>query len=231
MLNTPTHTFHQMVDEDKPREKLLNKGVEQLSTAELLALLLRSGTRNESAIDLAQRIYTQCHNNLNAMAKWSFEDFKEFKGIGEAKYTTLKAALELGHRRQLQEIPIRPSYRCSSDIYHLFHPILCDTPIEEFWVLLLNQACKSIKHCKISNGGIDATYADVRTILREALIARATQIVLVHNHPSGNATPSISDKQLTRKVKESAQIMNISVIDHLIITDGAYYSFADHGIL
>ena len=225
------YTIPQLADEDKPREKLLNKGVEILSTAELLAILLRSGSHDESAVELGKRIYTQSNNNLNNLAKWSFEDFKHFKGIGEAKFTALKAALELGHRRQLQEVQISPSYLCSSAIFRLFHPILCDAPLEEFWILLLNQACRSIKHCKISQGGIDGTYADVRAILREAIVARATQIALIHNHPSGNTQPSISDKQLTNKVKEAALIMNITVVDHLIITDGAYYSFADHGLI
>ena len=231
-MNIPQkHGIHQLADEDKPREKLLNKGVELLSSAELLAILLRSGTAQESAIDLAQRIYTESNNNLSTLAKWTLEDFKAFKGVGPAKFTTLKAALELGHRRQLQEVQTRASYRCSSDIYSLFHPILCDAAEDEFWILLLNPACKSIKHCRVSHGGIDGTYADVRSILREALIARATQIALIHNHPSGNTQHSLSDKQLTHKIKEAAQLMNITVVDHIIVTDGAYYSFADHGTL
>lgn len=224
-------TMHQWAEEDRPREKLLQHGVDQLTTVELIALLLGSGNNEDSAVDLARKLIKHCNEDLNQMAKWSSNEFMAFKGIGSAKYATLKAALELGNRRKVQEIKPRDTYRCSSDIYSLFHPLLCDAVQEEFWILLLNQACRIIKHTQISRGGIDGTYADVRSILREALIHRATQLVLIHNHPSGNTQPSISDKQLTYKIKESAQVMNITLIDHLIITDGDYYSFADHALL
>ncbi|EGJ70800.1 UPF0758 protein yicR [Bacteroides coprosuis DSM 18011] len=224
-------TMHQWAEEDRPREKLINQGAEQLTTVELIALLLGSGNKDESAVELARKMVLHCNEDLSQMAKWSSSEFMAFNGIGAAKYATLKAALELGNRRQSQEATQRKTYRCSTDIYQLFHPILCDAVQEEFWILLLNQACRIIKHTQISRGGIDGTYADVRSILREALVHRATQLVLIHNHPSGNTQPSISDKQLTQKIKEASLVMNILLIDHLIITDGNYYSFADKGIL
>lgn len=218
-------------EEDRPREKLLTYGAESLTTVELIALLLGSGNRDESAIDLARRILDSSEKDLNNMAKWSANEFMSFNGIGSAKYASLKAALELSNRRKSQIVEKRKTYRCSSQIYQLFQPILCDAVQEEFWILLLNQACKIIRHIKISSGGIDGTYADIRTILREALIHRATQMALIHNHPSGNTQPSLSDKQLTHRIKEACKIMNITLIDHLVVCDTDYYSFADNGIL
>lgn len=228
MKNAP---ILQWAEEDRPREKLLKQGVDSLTTVELIALLLGSGNRDESAIDLARKLLSHCNQDLNIMAKWSSNEFMMFNGVGVAKYASLKAALELSNRRSLQNVEKRKSYRCSKDIYSLFHPILCDAVQEEFWILLLNQACKIIRHIRISTGGIDGTYADVRSILREAIIHRATQMAIIHNHPSGNPSPSLSDKQLTHKIKTSAQIMNINLIDHLIVCDGQYYSFADSGII
>ena len=230
-LTTKSTPILEWAEEDRPREKLLTYGVENLTTVELVAILLGSGNREESAIDLARKILQHSKQDLNIMAKWSPSEFMAFNGVGVAKYAALKAALELSNRRRTTEVEKRKSFRCSKDINELFHPLLCDAVQEEFWILLLNQACKIIKHIKISSGGIDGTYADVRSILREAIINRATQMALVHNHPSGNTTPSISDKQLTRKIKESCSIMNITLIDHLIICESAYYSFADNGIL
>lgn len=218
-------------EEDRPREKLLNLGAESLSTVELIALLLGSGNREETAIDLARKLLLHSKKDLNEMAKWSSSEFMSFNGIGAAKYASVKAALELGNRRKSQTVEKRKTYQCSKDINELFQPILCDAVQEEFWILLLNQACKIIKHSKISSGGIDGTYADVRTILREALMYRATQMAIVHNHPSGNTNPSMSDKQLTHKIKESCKIMNINLVDHLVVCDADYYSFADNGIL
>lgn len=223
--------MHQWAEEDRPREKLINLGVEQLTTVELLAILLGSGNKEESVVELARKMMKHCNNDLCQLSKWSSADYFAFKGVGEAKYATLKAALELGYRRQKQEVIQRTTYQCAADINRLFQPILCDASQEEFWILLLNQACRIIKYTQISRGGIDGTYADIRSILRECLIHRATQLVLIHNHPSGNTQPSLNDKQLTQKIKEGSAIMNISLIDHLIITDGNYYSFADHGVL
>ena len=224
-------TINQWAEEDRPREKMMQKGAEALTDAELLGILIGSGSTDESAVSLMQRILASCDNNLNQLAKWEVRDFARFKGMGPAKSITVMAALELGKRRNLQMQAERLRISSSTDIYKLFHPLLCDLPTEEFWTLLLNQANKVIDKIRISRGGIDQTTADVRTILREALIKRATQIALVHNHPSGNVNPSNDDLKLTQAVQRAAQIMNIRLIDHLVITDGSYYSFNDEGRL
>ena len=202
-----------------------------LTDAELLAILIGSGNTEESAVALMQRVLAEADNNLHRLGKWQVRDFARFKGLGPAKSISIMAALELGKRRTLQERPERPAIRSSRDIYELFHPLLCDLATEEFWVLLLNQAARVIDKVRISRGGLDQTTADVRTILREALLARATQLALVHNHPSGNTTPSPDDARLTQAVRDAARLMNIHVLDHVIVTDGAYYSFNDEGRL
>ncbi len=223
--------INQWAEEDRPREKMMMKGAEALSDAELLAILIGSGNTDESAVSLMQRVLAACGNDLNSLAKWEVRDFSRFKGLGPAKSITVMAALELGKRRKLQERPERTTVRSSVDIYNLFHPLLCDLPTEEFWVLLLNHAARVIDRVRISRGGIDHTTADVRSILREALLQRATQIALVHNHPSGNPRPSTDDVQLTDRVRRAAETMNIRLIDHLVVTDGQYYSFCDEGRL
>lgn len=223
--------INQWAVEDRPREKMMQKGAEALSDAELLAILIGSGNTEESAVALMQRVLASCGNDLNQLGKWEARDFSRFKGLGPAKSITIMAALELGKRRKLQERPERITIRSSEDIYELFHPLLCDLPTEEFWVLLLNQASKVINKVRISRGGIDQTTADVRTILREALLQRAVQIILIHNHPSGNPRPSNDDRHLTELVKKAAQTMNIRLTDHIIVTDGKYYSFNDEGNL
>ena len=224
-------TINQWAEEDRPREKMMQKGAEALSDAELLGILIGSGSTDESAVSLMQRVLAACDNNLNLLAKWEVRDFSRFKGMGPAKSITVMAALELGKRRNLQMPAERLSIRSSADIYKLFHPLLCDLPTEEFWVLLLNQAAKVIDKTRLSRGGLDQTTADVRSILREALIKRATQIALVHNHPSGNIQPSNDDVRLTQAVQRAAATMNIRLIDHLVVTDGKYYSFNDEGRL
>ena len=193
--------INQWAAEDRPREKMMQKGAEALSDAELLAILIGSGNTEETAVTLMQRI-------LAAMA-----------------------SLELGKRRKLQERSGRTAIRSSADIYELFHPLLCDLAIEEFWVLLMNHTAKVIDKVRISRGGIDQTTADVRSILREALLQRATQIALIHNHPSGNPHPSNDDQRLTELVRKAAQTMNIHLTDHVIVTDGSHYSFNDEGLL
>lgn len=223
--------INQWAEEDRPREKMMQKGAEALTDAELLAILIGSGNTEESAVALMQRILAAAGNNLHRLGKWQVQDFARFKGMGPAKSITVMAALELGKRRTLQERPERVGIRSSQDIYELFHPLLCDLPTEEFWVLLLNQAARVIDKVRISRGGLDQTTADVRTILREALLQRATQLALVHNHPSGNTQPSTDDIRLTQSVQRAAQVMNIRVLDHVIVTDGAYYSFNDEGRL
>ena len=182
-------TIKQLAAEDRPREKMMLKGAEALSDAELLAILIGSGNAEESAVTLMQRVMNACGNDLNQLGKWEMRDFARFKGLGPAKSITIMAALELGRRRKLSQSAERPAIRCSTDIYELFHPLMCDLPTEEFWILLLNQAGKVIDKICISRGGIDQTTADVRTILREALLRRATQLILVHNHPLGQHPP------------------------------------------
>lgn len=224
-------TIPQWSEADRPREKMMQKGAEALSDAELLGILIGSGNTEESAVALMQRILAAAGNDLNTLGKWEVRDFARFKGMGPAKSITVMAALELGKRRKLQERRERAVIRSPQDIYELFHPLLCDLPTEEFWVLLLNQAARVIDKVRISRGGIDQTTADVRAILREALLQRATQIVLVHNHPSGNVQPSAEDRRLTQQVQQAARVMNIRVLDHLVVTDGRYYSFNDEGVL
>ena len=224
-------TIKQLAEADRPREKMMQKGAEALTDAELLGILIGSGNTDESAVALMQRILSACGNDLNRLAKWEVRDFARFKGMGPAKSITVMAALELGKRRNLQTPGERPAVRASTDIYRLFHPLLRDLPTEEFWVLLLNQAGKVIDKVRISRGGIDQTTADVRAILREALLQRATQIALVHNHPSGNVRPSNDDLRLTQVIQRAAQTMNIRLVDHLIVADGHYYSFNDEGNL
>ena len=224
-------TIRQLAEEDRPREKMMTKGSEALSDAELIAILIGSGNADESAVTLSQRMLASCSGDLNSLGKWRVENFCTFKGRGPAKSLTVMAALELGRRRKLQERTERTRITSSVDIYELFHPLMADLPTEEFWVLLLNRSNRVIDKVRISSGGIDQTTADVRTILREALLARATQMVLIHNHPSGNIQPSQEDKRITERIKGAGRLMNISVIDHVIVTDGAYYSFNDEGIL
>lgn len=223
-------TLKQLAEADRPREKMMQKGAEALSDAELLAILIGSGNTEESAVTLMQRILSAAGNNLNQLGKWEIRDFAAFKGMGPAKSLTIMAALELGKRRKWQRSE-RTTIHSSADIYDIFHPLLCDLPTEEFWILLLNQASKVIDKIRISRGGIDQTSADVRTILREALLARATQLVLIHNHPSGNTRPSTDDRRLTEMVQQAARNMNIRLTDHLIVTDGSYYSFHDEGVI
>ena len=223
--------INQWAEEDRPREKMMQKGAEALTDAELLAILIGSGNTEESAVSLMQRVLAEAGNNLHHLGKWQVRDFARFKGLGPAKSISIMAALELGKRRTLQERPERPTMRSSKDIYDLFHPLLCDLATEEFWVLLLNQAARVIDKIRISRGGLDQTTADVRTILREALLTRATQLALVHNHPSGNTQPSPDDTRLTQAVRDAARLMNIRVLDHVIVADGDYYSFNDEGRL
>ena len=227
----PKHklTINQWAEEDRPREKMMLKGVAALSDAELLGILIGSGNTEESAVELMRRILASCSNNLNELGKWDYRDYSGFKGIGPAKATTIMAALELGKRRKQQEVKERSQITCSADVYNIFHPLMCDLPQEEFWILLLNQSNKLIDKIRISSGGIDGTYADVRSILREAILQRATGIILCHNHPSGNPKPSQSDRRLTTTVRQGAETMNIRLSDHVIVCDDTYYSFADEG--
>jgi DNA repair protein RadC len=223
--------INQWSEDDKPREKLLLKGNTALSDAELLAILIGSGSRDESAVDLSKRILAAQQNNLNQLARLSISDLKKFKGIGEAKAITIMAALELGRRRRLEEALEIPKVTDSRTVYELLQPILGDLNHEEFWIVYLSQSNRVIGKWLASKGGITSTLVDVRLVLRKALELSATGIILSHNHPSGKREPSQSDKDLTRKMMDAAKVMDIQVLDHLIVTDHSYFSFADEGIL
>ena len=226
-INNSHLKITQWAEEDRPREKLLKKGASALTNAELLAILIGSGNQEESAVSLMQRVLSSCNNSLNSLSQWHLKEFLQFKGLGVAKGTALLAALEIAKRKATETTLQQPQIRYSDDIYKLFQPQLRDLTHEELWLLLLNQANKVLDSVKISSGGIDGTYADIRIILKQALLYNACNIVLIHNHPSGNCTPSSQDKELTKKIYESAQLMNIHLLDHLIIGQTSYYSFSD----
>lgn len=216
--------------EDRPREKMMAHGAGALSDAELLAILIGSGSRDETAVELMRRVLASCHNDLGELGKMGLDELCAFKGIGEAKAITVLAASELGKRRAAAENRReRVQIRSSEDIYRYFHPLLCDVSVEECWVLLLNQSLKVIDRVRLSVGGLAETSVDIRLVLREALLRRAPAIALCHNHPSGNVRPSVDDNRLTERLSQSASIMNIRLIDHIVLTDGAYYSYADEG--
>ncbi|MBC8083025.1 MAG: DNA repair protein RadC [Hymenobacter sp.] len=218
-------------EEDRPREKLMQKGRAALSDAELMAILLGSGTARLSAVDVAKLILKAADNDLNALARLSLKELMRHKGIGEAKAITIVAALELGRRRKEADAPARTIITNSTDIYHLIRPNLQDLPHEEFWVILLNRANVVMRKTSISRGGVAGTVADPKLIFKEALEQLASAVILVHNHPSGNRNPSAADIALTRKLKEAGHFLDLPVLDHLIYTDAGYYSFADEGML
>ncbi len=218
-------------EDDRPREKLQNLGRHVLSDAELLAILLGSGSRNESAVALAKRILLSVDNNLNQLGKQTLADLMKFKGVGEAKAITIAAATELGRRRQSSDFVERPVITCSRDAYLAIAPSLMDKPHEEFWMLLLNKANKVIGKIQMSSGGTDATIVDVKILFRKAIEGQAVSIVVCHNHPSGRLRPSQADLDLTKKIEESGKLIGIALLDHLIIGDGGYYSFADEGVM
>lgn len=222
-------SISQWAEEDRPREKMMMHGASALSNAELLAILIGSGTKDESAVELMRKVLDNYDNNLSRLGKCSVEELCRFKGIGSAKAITILAASELGKRRKDETPEERKQIRCSEDIYKYFHPVMCDLPIEECWVMLLNQASKIIDVIKISQGGLASTQVDVRCILREALLKRATSLIMSHNHPSGNIRPSADDDRLTQALFQASKVMNIRMLDHVIISDGQYYSYADEG--
>ncbi len=217
--------------EDRPREKLTQKGTANLSDAELLAILISSGTKNKSAVDLGRELLSLVDNNLNSLGKLSISDLKKINGIGTARAVTIAAALELGRRRKLAEGPDVSQIKCSKDVADIFQPLLSDLSHEEFWILFLNRSNKVINRMKLSQGGISGTVTDVRIVMKKALEYLSSGIIVCHNHPSGNLNPSESDTKITRKIKEAGDLMDIQLLDHLIITDNDYYSFADNGLL
>lgn len=224
-------SIHQLSEEDRPREKLLSRGRQQLSNAELLAILIGSGNKEKNAIELAQEILFSANNNLNELARLSIKDLTKFPGIGEAKAITIASALELGRRRKKDEVLAKPKVTSSRDCYDIISPYLLDLPHEEFWVLCLNRANQLIKAESISSGGFSGTVADPKVIFKKALDNNSSSVILVHNHPSGNLKPSSADVKITQQLKEAGVVLEIPVLDHLIFTDKDYFSFADEGIL
>ena len=218
-------------EEDRPREKLMGKGVASLSNAELLAILLRSGSKDDNAVELAQKILADFKNNLGELGKASLTQLKRYKGMGEAKAISIIAAMELGRRRNSGEIIEKKKIEASNDIFMLFHPMLSDLPHEEFWILFLNSSCRIIDMKRLSAGGLADTPVDVRLIMKMAIEQLASRIALCHNHPSGNPTPSNHDILATQKVKDGGKMLNIELVDHVIVGDNGYYSFADEEIL
>lgn len=224
-------SIKQWADDDRPREKLVHKGRSALSDAELIAILIGSGSRNESAVELAKRILASAGQNLNALGSLSINQLMHFKGIGQAKAVTIAAALEIGRRRRDTARGKILDIQCSQDVYELLYPHIGELGHEEFWIVYLNNANKVVHHAQLSKGGITGTLVDVRLVMRQALEYGSVGLILAHNHPSGTLKPSKADKALTEKVRLAAAALDIKVLDHLIITAKAYLSFADEGLL
>lgn len=214
---------------DMPREKLERLGAEALSNAELLAILIGSGSIKESAVDLMKRVMSDCNNNLNTLGKLTITDLMKYNGVGPAKAITILAACELGKRRQAEKPEERVKLDSALAIYKEMHPVMQDLDVEEGWVLLMNQNFKLIKKMCISRGGLTETAIDVRVIIKQAIMSNATVIALCHNHPSGGLRPSGADDSLTNKVKDACNLMRLFFLDHVIITDGGYYSYSEEG--
>ncbi|MDT0556895.1 RadC family protein [Patiriisocius hiemis] len=218
-------------EDDRPREKLLNKGRMALSDAELIAILIGSGSKNESAVALSKRILASVENNLNELGKLDTNELMAFKGIGEAKAVTIAAALELGRRRRMEDALVRKKITSSSDAFALLQPLIGELAHEEFWIVYLNNSNKVLQTSQLSKGGITGTIVDVRLVYKTAIQLGAVGIILAHNHPSGTLKPSQSDLDLTSKLKTAGNSLDIKVLDHIIVTQKAYFSFADNGTL
>lgn len=222
--------INQWAEDDRPREKFLLKGKSSLSDSELLAILIGSGSRNESAVQLCQRILFSVDNNLNQLGKLSIQKLTEFKGIGEAKAITIAAALELGRRRRTEDAEELKKITSSKAVFEIMQPIIGELPHEEFWILYLNNSNKVIHKAQLSKGGITGTVVDSRIVFKTAFEQNATSIILTHNHPSGKLVASDADKEITQKLKIAGRQLDVIVIDHIIITENGYYSFQDEGI-
>ena len=217
-------------EEDRPREKLLDKGRHILTEAELIAILIGSGSKDETAVELSKRILSSVGNNLNELGKLTVQELNKFKGIGDAKAISIVAALELGRRRKETETTKREKIITSKDVFEIMKPSMMDLPHEEFWLLMLNRANSVIKRELISRGGVAGTVVDTKIIFKTAVMNYANSIIICHNHPSGNLKPSEADFKITKNIKEAGKIMEIPLLDHLIITENGFYSFADEGI-
>ena len=218
-------------DDDRPREKLVQKGSFVLSDAELIAILIGSGSRNESAVELSKRILASVNHNLNELGNLSVNQLMRFKGIGEAKAVTIAAALEMGRRRRIEDTSKITKIKSSHDVFELLYPLIGELQHEEFWIVYLNNSNKVVHKAQLSKGGITGTLVDVRLVLKKALELGAVGIVLAHNHPSGTLQPSTADKQITEKLKVASEALDIKILDHLILARQQYLSFADKGIL
>lgn len=218
-------------EEDRPREKLMEKGRHVLTEAELIAILIGSGSKDETAVELSKRILASVGNNLNDLGKLSISELIKFKGIGEAKAISVMAALELGRRRKETDLVKRDKISTSKDVYDIMKPILLDLPHEEFWLLILNRANLVIKKELISRGGVSGTVVDTKIIFKAAVENYACSIIICHNHPSGNLKPSEADIRITKNIKDAGKLMEIPLLDHLIITENGFYSFADEGMI
>lgn len=230
-ITQQSFSIKEWAKEDRPREKLLAKGKESLSSAELLAILIGSGSPKESAVQLSQRILSSVENNLVTLGQKSVQELMKFKGIGEAKAISIVAAIELSRRRQTSEGKEKPQITSSHDAYMIFNPILGDLQTEAFWVLLLNRNNRVEVQKQISLGGVAGTVVDTKVIFKHALDVLASSIVLAHNHPSGNLHPSQADISLTKKIVEAGKSLDIKILDHLIISHKGYYSFLDEGLI
>lgn len=224
-------TIKSWAEDDRPREKLALKGERSLSNAELMAILLGSGSTRESAVELAKRILIDSGNNLSRLAKLSINELKAYRGIGEAKAITIKAALELGRRRQSDRPEKRQSITSSLDAYRIIAPFLQDKKVEEFWIMLFNRRNHLVDQQLISKGGVSSTIVDAKIVFQHAITKLASGLILVHNHPSGNKNPGQSDISLTKKMREAATLLDIDLLDHLVVTDHDYFSFRDEGLL
>ena len=223
-------SINRWAEEDRPREKMMSKGAQALTNAELLAILIGSGSGDDSAVSLMQKVLSAYDNSLDRVGRLSMEELCSFKGIGPAKAVTILAACELGRRRAVEQ-PERRQVRSAAQVYDYFYPMMRDLAVEECHVLLLNQSSTVIDSVRIGMGGLTETVVDVRIILREALLKRATSLILCHNHPSGNLRPSTHDDRLTNQLREAARLLNLNLVDHVIFTDNGYYSYADEGRL
>jgi DNA repair protein RadC len=232
MENYTNHqTIRNWAEDDRPREKLALKGRQSMSDAELLAILIGSGTRQESAVDLAKKILKLANDNLGEFSKLNLTELMQVKGIGQARAVTILAAMELGRRRGESQALVRDKIKTSRDAYEIFRSTMGDRPYEEFWIILLNRANKVIRKCNISEGGISGTVVDPKKIFKISLDSHASSIILGHNHPSGVVTPSDADCRITKKLREAGAMLEVTVLDHLIIGEDSYYSFADEGAL
>ncbi len=237
VVNSTLYTLHSTLTiaewaaEDRPREKLERLGPQALSDAELLAILVGSGSPQEDAVSLMKRILNECNNNLNTLGKMTIHELCQYNGIGPAKAITILAACELGKRRQQEKPEERPDLGTATRIYNHMHPVMQDLDVEEFWLLLMNQDYRLIKKLRIAHGGISEVSVDIRILMREAVLANATIIAVCHNHPSGSIRPSDADNSLTQSIRNACSVMRLKFTDHVIITDGNYYSYHEEGLL